>query len=134
MNLQQTIDQVATNAGIDPSTAEHAVGTILSVISQELDPKTSASVFSRLPDAARLAQAHPLQNQNSIFGTIAGTVLGNRGSVLAAGLVELQGLGLTEAQLQNIGSGLRKYAEDNGGATVVREIASAVPGLSAYLG
>ena len=45
MKIQQVIDNIATAAGIDPSAAERAAGTILSVIQGELDPATS-EIFS----------------------------------------------------------------------------------------
>lgn len=136
MNLQQTIDQVATSTGIDPATAEHAVGTVLNVLSQELDPGQVASIFAKLPGADALAQAHPLQqaSQGGLFGAIAGAVLGSKGSALVAGVTELEGLGLSATQLEQIGTSLKAYVQKNGGAGVLQEIMAAIPGLSKILG
>lgn len=134
MNLQQIIDEVAAQSGIDPATAERAAGTIFAVIAAELEPSMVQALFAKLSDAAELAQAHPLQAQGAgILGSIAGAAFDQRGSALVAGFSELKSLGLTQAQIGNIGTGLRKYAEENGGAEIAKKIAGAIPGLAGYL-
>ena len=69
-----------------------------------------------------------------LLGSIAGAVLGNKGGVAVAGLTQLEGLGLSTAQIANIGSALKDFIAKNSGAGALSQIANAVPGLSHILG
>lgn len=135
MNLQQVIDQVGTSAGIAPQTAEAAVGIILNVISQELDPAQAQAIFAKLPGASDLAMAHPVQAGGGGFlGSIAGAVLGSKGEVAVAGLTQLQGLGLTMAQITSLGQTIKAFVTKNGGSGALTEIVNSIPGLSHIFG
>jgi hypothetical protein len=135
MNLQQVIDQVGTSAGIAPQTAETAVGIILNVIAQELDPTQASAIFAKLPGASDLAAAHPVQaGGGGLLGSIAGAVLGNKGAVAMAGLTQLEGLGLSTAQIANLGQTIKAFITKNGGAGALGQIANAIPGLSHIFG
>lgn len=131
MNLQQVIDQVGNAAGIAPQTAESAVGIVLNVLQQELDPAQAQAIFTKLPGAAELAAAHPVQaGGGGLLGSIAGAVLGNKGEVAVAGLTQLQGLGLSMAQITALGQSIKAFVTKNGGSGAVTEIVNSIPGLS----
>lgn len=134
MTLQQLIDQIGTAANIPPQTAEAAAGTILSVIYQELDPAQATAIFSKLPGASDLAMAHPVQANSGVLASIAGAVLGNKGAIAAAGLSQLQGLGLSTSQIASLGAALKGFLAKNGGSGALTEIVNAIPGLGHILG
>ena len=135
MNLQQVIDQVGASAGIPAPTAETAVGIILNVISQELDPAQAQAIFAKLPGASDLAMAHPVQpGGGGMFSSIAGAVLGNKGAVAVAGLTQLQGLGLSMQQIGNLGQTIKAFVTKNGGAASFTHIFDSIPGLSHIFG
>ena|SRR5581483_651564 len=58
MTIQNFVDSVATKANVDASTAETAVGTILSAIQQEGNSTKVGELFNQIPGAADLAQKH----------------------------------------------------------------------------
>lgn len=131
MNLQSTIDQIAATAGLDTTSAERAVGIILSVIQQDIDPVLSAQLFAKLPGAAELAVANAVNASSGGFlSTIAGSVLGAKAGVLAAGLTQLEGTGLTLAQIEMAAEKLMAYVKANAGTSLAGKIAGAVPGLN----
>ena len=131
MNLQSVIDQVAASAGLDTSAAEKATGIILSVIQQEVDPATAAQLFAKLPGAAQLAAANAVSARSGGFlSTIAGSVLGAKAGVVAAGITALENTGLTLAQIETAGTKLMAYVKANAGSSLAGQIASALPGIA----
>jgi hypothetical protein len=131
MNLQSTIDQIASTAGLEPAVAERATGIILSVIQQEIDPALATKVFGKLPGATELAATHAVDAANGGFlSSIAGSVLGNKAGVLAAGFSQLQGTGLSLSQIETAGATLLTFVKANAGSSLAGKIATAIPGLS----
>ena len=131
MNLQQAIDTIAAKAAIDPTAAERAAGTILSVIQQEVDPSISGQLFQNLPGAAELAAANAVSVATGGFlSSIANSVLGNKAGVLAAGFTQLESSGLTMAQIESAAVNILSYVKANAGADMAQKVADALPGLA----
>jgi hypothetical protein len=130
MNLQSAIDEIATTAGLNTTVAERAVGIILSVVQQDVDPAVVAQVFSKLPGAAELAAANVVSASSGGFlSSIAGSVLGAKAGVAAAGLTQLENSGLTLTQIELAAEELLAYVKANAGAAMAAKIAGALPGL-----
>lgn len=131
MNLQSAIDQIALTAGLDPAVAERATGIILSIIQQEIDPAVATKVFGKLPGATELAAANAVSGSGGGFlSTIAGSVLGTKAGVLAAGFSQLQSTGLNLAQIETAGATLLTFVKANAGSSLAGQVASAIPGLA----
>jgi hypothetical protein len=130
MNLQQVIDQIAEKIGIDGNAAERAVGTLLSVIQQQLEPETSASLFSKLSGAEDLAAANLVEaSDGGLLGSIAGTLLGAKAGIMAAGFSQLQEVGLSLDQIKDAGMDMFAYIKSGAGADIAKQVAASVPGL-----
>src|SRR5450631_1976534 len=99
MNLQSVIDQVAQAAGVQPPVAEKAVGIILSVLQQELDPAVAAEVMAVLPGGDQLAQANAVSATGGMISSLVNSVLGRRAGICAAGFTALESTGLTITQI-----------------------------------
>ena len=131
MNLQSTVDQIASTAGLNASVAERAVGIILSVIQQDIDPALSAQLFAKLPGATELANANTVTaGSGGFLSSMAGSVLGAKAGIAAAGLTQLESTGLTLAQIEMAGEKLMAYVKANAGTSLAGKIAGVVPGLS----
>jgi Protein of unknown function VcgC/VcgE (DUF2780) len=133
MNLQQTIDQIAAQLGIDPTVAEKAAGTILSVIQQELDPNVATQLFAKLPGAAELASAHTVTSSGGTGGllaSLASSVLGSKAGTLAAGFAQLESTGLTMPQIEAAAGGVLAFVKANAGTELATHITGAIPGLA----
>ena len=130
MNIQQVVDAIATKAGLDSTASERAVGTILSVIQQEVDPQTATSLFEKLPGAAELATANAVSASSGGFlSSIATSVLGAKAGVLAAGLTQLEASGLTLAQIEGVAASVLAYVKANASGDIAGKVAAALPGL-----
>ncbi len=131
MNIQSTIDQVAAKAGLDPKTAARAAGIILAVIQQEVDPALAAKVFAKLPGAAELAKANVVTaGSGGFLSGLAGTILGEKAGTLAAGITQLQGLGLSLLQIDTAVATLLSFVKANGGVALAGKISAAIPGFA----
>jgi hypothetical protein len=130
MNVQQIIDAVAAKANLDPVAPERAAGTILSVIQQEVDPSIAASLFAKLPGAAELAAANAVNPcSGGMLGSIATSLLGNKGGVLAAGFSQLEASGLTLAQIKAAATSILTYIRTSAGSDFANEVSHALPRL-----
>lgn len=130
MNIQQAIDTIAAKAGLDPAIAERAAGTILSVISQELDPQTSARLFGKLPGALDLAATHQVDaGGGGLLGSIASSLLGAKAGVLAAGFTQLESTGLSVAQIEQVATNMLAYIKAGAGADIAKQVAASIPML-----
>src|SRR5262245_65399536 len=130
MNVQQVIDAVAAKAGLDQAAAERAAGTILSVIQQEVDPSVAASIFAKLPGAAELAAANAVNpSSGGMLGSIATSLLGNKGGVLAAGFTQLEASGLTLAQIKDAATSILNYIRTSAGSDIAKQVSNSLPGL-----
>ncbi|MFT3987034.1 hypothetical protein [Aestuariivirga sp.] len=130
LNAQSVVDAVAQKAGLPPAAAERAAGTIFSVIQQEVDPAIATKIFQSIPGASDLAAANRVTpSGGGILGTIATSVLGTKGGVLAAGFSQLEASGLTMAQIEAASTALVAWIRQNGGAGLARDIGNAIPGL-----
>jgi hypothetical protein len=130
MNIQQAVDQIAAKVGIDAATAERAAGTLLSVIQQELDPQTSASLFAKLGGAEELATQHQVDAAGGgMLSSIASSLLGAKAGVLAAGFTQLEASGLTMVQIEQAALGIMTYIKSGAGADIAKQVASSIPML-----
>lgn len=130
MNVQQVIDAVAAKAGLDPTAAQRAAGTILSVIQQEVDPSVAASLFAKLPGAAELAAANAVNpSSGGVLGSLATSFLGNKGGILAAGFTQLEASGLTLAQIKDAATAILAYIRTSAGSDIAKQVTDALPGL-----
>lgn len=130
MNIQQVIDAVATKTGLDTAAAEHAAGTILNVIQQEVDPAVAASLFDKMPGASDLAAANAVSAASGGFlSSIATSVLGSKAGLLAAGVTQLEASGLTLAQIEGAAGSILSTVQNSAGGDVAKQVAGALPGL-----
>ena len=94
-NIQDFVDLIATKAGVDPATAETAIGTILSAIQQEGDATKVGQLFNQIPGAADLAQKHAVVvgSGGGVLGSLSGlasSVVGKDAGVLVAAIGQLE--------------------------------------------
>ena len=93
--IQDFVNSIATKAGVDPATAETAIGTILSAIQQEGDATKVGQLFNQIPGAADLAQKHAVVvgSGGGVLGSLSGlasSVVGKDAGVLVAAIGQLE--------------------------------------------
>ena len=123
--MSDLIDRVATASGLDPATAEQAVGKILAFLQKEGPTEDVARVLAAIPGATDLAAAHQGGGAGGLMGMLGGGLMGLAG--------QLSGLGLGMGEMQAVGHEIFTIAREQAGEDAVGEIAAAIPGLSQFI-
>jgi len=118
--MDELINRIAANIGIDRAVAERSVGIILDFLSSEGPADKVGPMLAQLPGAATL-----IENSRAGGGYTGGGVMAVGGRLMAAGLGfgEIQGV-----TREIIGYAREKAGEDAGG-----EILGAIPGLGQFI-
>jgi predicted transcriptional regulator with HTH domain len=137
LTIESVVDDVARRSNIDPTAAETAVGTILSVIQQEGDQAKVAKLFDRIPGATELAQKHAVvagsgSGLGGALSGLAGKFVGAKAGIMVAAVAQIEETGVTLQQAKNVGGGLLSYLNDVD-PTLAKEILDKVPGLREHL-
>ncbi|TIO09232.1 hypothetical protein [Mesorhizobium sp.] len=142
MNVQDIVNAVSQEAGLDQAAAEKVVGTIFSVLEHEAEGTTLSSFFARIPGADALAQKYDVMAPgaasgggllSSLQGALGG-VLGAKTGALVNGVAALESSGLNMAQVRQAGTTLIQQAETAAGPQLTNEVLASVPSLKGHLG
>ena len=121
--MDELIERLVANIGIDRTTAEKAVGIILHFLLTEGPADKVQALISKLPGAdAAIEAAPPNSDSGGIFGS----------GVMAAGS-RMMAAGLTMGQVQAVTQETIAYAREKAGEDAVGEIVGAIPGLGQFV-
>lgn len=116
--MEDLIAHIATETGVDPTAARHALGLILAFLREE-GPKTEVdALFASLPGAEEAAAV-------ATDGEAGGGLMGLAG--------KLSGLGLGMGEMQAAGRQIFAYARAKAGDERVGQLVAAIPGLGQFL-
>ena len=137
--IQDFVDSIATKAGVDPATAETAIGTILSAIQQEGDATKVGQLFNQIPGAADLAQKHAVVvgSGGGVLGSLSGlasSVAGKDAGVLVAAIGQLEETNLTMEQIKKIGTAVLSYLKESANPALAKEVVDSIPSLRERFG
>ncbi len=116
--MQDLIETIVADTGLDAATAERALGMLLGLVKSHGDRAKAAELFAKLPGAAELAAKHGSG--------------GFMGGPLAT-MSKLSAAGLSMEQIKQAGRLTLRYAKEKAGASLVREAAGSIPGLGGYV-
>ena len=122
--MDELVDQVVGNVGIDPPVAERAVGIILDFLAAEGPADTVQSLLGRLPGAAEAVAAARAEGGGGLFA--------GGGGIMGVGS-RLMSAGLNMGEIQGVTRELIAYARDKAGDRDVNAIVEAIPGLSQFI-
>lgn len=120
--MEDLIDRIAADAGVEPEIAKKAVGMILLFLRSEGPKDEIQSLFAAVPGAAEAADEAANENGSGAF---TGGLMGLAG--------QLTGLGLGMGEMQTFGREVFVYVREKAGDELVGEIVSAIPGLRQFL-
>ncbi len=124
--MEDLIARISAEAGIDPATAQKAVGMILAFLRKEGPRADVDALFAAIPGAAEAAGGGSSGGApGGLLGAIGGGLMGLAG--------QLSGLGLGMGQMQTIGRQVFAYAREKAGDEAVGQVVAAVPGLGQFL-
>src|SRR5262249_10677398 len=121
--MDELVDQVVGNVGIDRSIAERAVGIILDFLATEGPTDQVQTLLERLPGAAEaMASA---REEGGGQSASAGGIMGVGSRLMSAGL--------DMGEIQGVARELIAYARNKAGDHAVNAIVDAIPGLSQFI-
>lgn len=120
--MDELVERLTTNVGIDKSTAEKAVGIILGFLKKEGPPERVQALIDGLPGADALIAAQASEG-GGMFAM---------GGIMGVG-TQLMSAGLSMDQVQSVTKEIIAYTRETAGDGAVGEIVAAIPGLSQFV-
>jgi hypothetical protein len=124
--MDELIERLVADVGIDRATAEKAVGIILEFLVKEGPADKVQPLLTKLPGAEAVMQRAATESDS------AGLMAGAMGGVMGAGM-RMMSAGLSMGQVQSVTRAVIAYTREKAGEDAVGEIVAAVPGLSQFV-
>lgn len=129
--MQELINRVVANVGLDPALAEKAIGMILAFLQKEGPEAEVSQLLSALPGGAELAAANAAgEGGGGLLGGLMGMIGG--GGVMALGQ-QLMGAGIGMGQITALSKEVFTYGTEKAGEDTMGAIVGAIPGLSQFV-
>jgi len=122
--MQELIDRITVNVGIDRERAGKAVSIILNFLNDAAPPDKMAELLDSLPGAREMISSEDLGGGGGMMGGMMG---------LMAAMNALTKAGLSMSQVQGVGKETFKYAQEKASDETVDDVISSVPGLSQFV-
>jgi hypothetical protein len=119
--MNELIDRLGANCGVDPPVAEKAVGIILDFLRKEGPPDKVQALMDKMPGSEAL-----------IAAAAAGGSSGGMGGIMGAAN-RLMAAGLSMGQVQSVTREIVAYAREKAGEDTVGEVVGAIPGLGQFV-
>lgn len=130
--MNELVTRVAENVGIEPATAEKAVGMILGFLQREAADGPVAKMIEAIPGAPELIAQY--NGEGSGGGGLLGGLMSaiGGGGVMALGQ-QLMSQGLGMGEIGSLAKETIAFAKEKAGDDVVDEVVASVPGLSQFV-
>lgn len=126
--MNDLVTQVADRVGIDPATAEKAIGMMLAFLQKEGDGDAVSKMIAAIPGASDLVA----NASGGGGGLLGGLMSAMGGGVMALGQ-QLMAQGLGMGEITGLAKETMSVARQYAGAEVVDEVVASVPGLSQFV-
>jgi Protein of unknown function VcgC/VcgE (DUF2780) len=140
MQMKDLVDRVSQRTHLDPTMAERAIGSLLSVMEQEGQGNNVNELFARLPGAHELAREYAVNGTlpqhgglTGVFGSIVASVGGGKIQSLLGALSQLRTIGLNRMQLAGVAQEVFAFAREAAGPEITGVAMASVPGLADML-
>jgi hypothetical protein len=131
LTVQELIDRIVANVGIDSGLAQKCVGLILGFLQKEGPAAEVGQMFEAMPGAADLAAEHAGGGGG---GGMLGSLMGMMGGGGVMGLgQQLMGAGLSMGQMGDLGKELFAFGREKAGEDAMGAIVGSIPGLSQFV-
>ncbi|MBP1870462.1 hypothetical protein LPJGGPFB_01381 [Ensifer adhaerens] len=130
--MNELVTRVAENVGLEPATAEKAVGMILGFLQREAADGPVAQMIASIPGATDLIAQYNGEGKGGggLLGGLMSAIGG--GGVMALGQ-QLMSQGLGMGEITSLAKETIAFAKEKAGADVVDEVVASVPGLSQFV-
>jgi hypothetical protein len=126
--MDELINRITANVGVDADTARAAVRIILSFLAQQGDKDKVTALAKSIPGADQYIETTE-DDSASLLGGLGGLMGGGAMAVLG----KLQGIGLGMGQIQAVTKETVGFAREKAGSDIVDDIIASIPGLSQFV-
>ena len=132
--MNELVTRVAENVGIDPATAEKAIGMMLGFLQREAADGPVAKMIEAIPGADALVAQYNGAGSGGGGGLLGGllSAVGAGGGVMALGQ-QLMSQGLGMGEITALAKETMAIAREYAGDEVVDKVVASVPGLSQFV-
>ena len=132
--MNELVARVTENVGIEPATAEKAIGMMLGFLQREAADGPVAKMIEAIPGASELVAKFNGEGSGGGGGLLGGllSAVGAGGGVMALGQ-QLMSQGLGMGEITSLAKETIGYAKEKAGAEIVDEVVASVPGLSQFV-
>jgi hypothetical protein len=128
--VNELVARVSTAAGVEPESAQKAIGLILNFLVKEGPEGEVNEIIEKIPGArAAVSEAAVEEDGGSILNGLTGA----KGAGLMGLANQLSGLGLSMGEMQTIGREVMQYAREKAGEDTVGALAGSIPGMHQFL-
>ena len=120
--MDELIERLVANVGLDRSVAEKAIGIILQFLIAEGPPEKVKTLIDKLPGAEAAIGTTGSAGAGGVFGS----------GIMGAG-ARMMGAGLNMGQVQAVTRETIAFAREKAGEDAVGEIVGAIPGLGQFV-
>ncbi|RCW21595.1 hypothetical protein DFR48_110184 [Ciceribacter lividus] len=129
--MNELVNRIATNVGIDADVAEKAVGMMLGFLQREAADGPVAKMIEAIPGAVDLVARYNGEGEGKgLLGGLLSAIGG--GGIMGLGQ-QLMALGLGMGEITSLSRETIAAAREYAGADVVDEVVASVPGLSQFV-
>ncbi len=128
--MDELIGRITKATGLDPTTAQKAVGLILDYLKKEGPPAEVNQLLAAMPGAEQAVAQSGDGGPGATGGGFMGMMGG--GGVMALGS-QLMSAGVSMGQMQPLGRELFAYGREKAGEDVMGPIVGSIPGLSQFV-
>lgn len=130
--MEELIARLIQTAGLDPATAEQAVGIIIGFLEKHAPASAVARLSDAIPGAKDSANAAAADGPRGLAGLFGGLLTQGSGDLTGLG-GQLVSAGLHMNQIQTVAHELFAFARAKVDENTVNEILDAVPGLKQFV-
>ncbi len=135
--MDELIERLVADTGIDRAAAEKAVGIILDFLVKEGPADKVRPLLAMLPGAEALMRKTAPESAGGhgagADGLMAAAIMGgDMGGVMGAGM-RMMSMGLSMGQAQSVAREVLAYAREQAGDAMIGEIGAAIPGLAQFV-
>lgn len=135
--MDELIKQLTSQIGIDSSSANKAVGTVMSLLKKEGGDDLFGKIAAAIPGAQAAADTTPAPTESAGGGGLLGSVMGMFGGSAGKGFAlaaALKALGIKEDKLGSFATIVIDFIKQKAGADVVNQLVAKLPMLKSLLG
>lgn len=129
--MDDLINRVAENVGLDAATAQQAVGMILGFLQKNGPAEEIGNLMNAMPGAAELVAQHGGEGGGGLMGGLM-NMMGAGGGVMALGQ-QLMSAGIGMGQITALSKEVFAYGQEKAGEDTMGAIVGAIPGLSQFV-